>query len=157
MSNSLERMLTPLQTLVGANKTSQGVSENEAFIRNMAAQEQVRRAALEQNGQLIDASELAARLGVTTLAVGKALKAGSLFALDGSGMRLLYPAFYADGKIPQGELETITRALGDIPSSSKWQFFTNPKGSLNGETPLQALQRGDHHSVMVTLAGFLQR
>lgn len=54
-------------------------------------------------------------------------------------------------------LETVTPALGDIPASSKWQFFTTPKASLGGATPLLALQRGDLQAVMATAAGFVER
>lgn len=157
---SRERLLTALDrggALAGVKEVSKRPPENEAFMRNMATQEQARRVELEQKGQLIGAQELANRLEVSNQAVSKALKAGRLFALDGSGGRLLYPAFYADGEISRRELETVTRALGDIPASSKWQFFTTPKGSLNGMTPLQALQRGDRQAVLVAAAGFLER
>lgn len=155
-----ERLVTALHrggTLAGVNEVRKRPPENDAFMRNMATQEQQRRGELEQSGQLITAEELAARLDVSTQAISKALKAGRLFALEGGGRRLLYPAFYADGKVARRELETVTRALGDIPASSKWQFFTTPKGSLNGTTPLQALQRGDRQVVMTTAAGFVER
>ena len=85
------------------------------------------------------------------------MKAGRLFALDAFKGRLLYPAFFADGDISRRDLEAITRSLGDIPASSKWQFFTTPKASLDGRTPLEALQRGDRQAVMVTAAGFVER
>lgn len=154
-----ERLVKALNrggTLAGISEKPMRPPENDAFMRNMAVQEQQRRVAQEQSGELITAEELAARLAVSTQAISKALKAGRLFALQGAGRRLLYPAFYADGKLSRRELETVTRALGDIPASSKWQFFTNPKGSLNGATPLQALQRGDRHLVMATAAGFVE-
>jgi hypothetical protein len=96
-------------------------------------------------------------LEVSPQAESKALKAGRLFALEGSGGRPLYPAFYSDGKVSRRVLETVTPALGDIPASSKWQFFTTPKASLGGATPLLALQRGDLQAVMATAAGFVER
>ena len=126
-------------------------------MRNMAMQEQARRAELEETGQLIAAQDLAQRLEVSNQAVSKALKSGRLFALDGSGGRLLYPAFYADGKVSRRDLEAVTRALGEIPASSKWQFFTNPRASLDGLNPLEALQRGQRQAVMVSAAGFVER
>lgn len=132
-------------------------ADNEAFLRNMAHQEQARRAELAASGQLIGGQELAERLEISPQAISKALKAGRLFALEGAGGRLLYPAFYADGKVSRRTLETVTRALGDIPPSSKWQFFTTPKGSLDGVTPLEALQQGARQAVMVTAAGFVER
>lgn len=156
---SREGLVTALNrggTLTGA-KPRPRAAENDAFMRNMAMQEQVRRADLEETGQLIAAQELAQRLQVTNQAVSKALKSGRLFALDASGGRLLYPSFYADGKLSRRDLAAVTRALGDIPASSKWQFFTTPKASLGGLTPLEALERGQRQAVMVTAAGFLER
>jgi hypothetical protein len=156
---SRERLITALHrggTLAG-EKPRARAADNHTFMRNMAMQEQARRAELEQNGQLISAQELAQRLAVSNQAISKALKAGRLFALDSSGGRLLYPAFYADGEVSRRELESVTRALGDIPASSKWQFFTNPKASLDGISPLEALRRGQRETVMVSAAGFLER
>lgn len=156
---SRERLVTALNrggTLTGERPRARP-ADNDAFMRNMAMQEQARRAELEETGQLIAAQDLAQRLGVSNQAVSKALKSGRLFALDGSGGRLLFPAFYADGKLSRRDLEAVTRALGEIPASSKWQFFTSPKASLGGLTPLEALQRGQRQAVMVTAAGFVER
>lgn len=144
-------------TLAGATVLGKRPPENEVFMRNMAEQEQVSRVAMEQSGDLITADELASRLEVSTQAISKALRAGRLFALEGAGRRLLYPAFYADGKVSRRELENVTRALRDLPASSKWQFFSYPKASLDGLTPLQALQRGDRTAVMAAAAAFMER
>lgn len=155
-----EQLVTALHrggTLAGIKESRKRPAENEVFMRNMAKQEQERRTELAESGQLIVAKELAERLEVSPQAISKAVKAGRLFALEGGGGRLLYPAFYSDGRASRRDLETVTRALGDIPASSKWQFFTTPKISLNGATPLQALQRGDRQAVMVTAAGFVER
>lgn len=131
-------------------------ADNHEFMRKLAYQEQARRTQLIDDGQLIPARELAARLDISPQAISKAVKAGRLLALD-SGSSLWYPAFYADGKLSRRELYTVTKALGTIPSSSKWQFFTTPKASLNGRTPIQALQQGDRDAVLVTAAGFVER
>lgn len=156
---SRERLITALNRggiLIG-EKPRARPADNETFMRNMAMQEQARRAELEETGQLIAAQDLAQRLEVSNQAISKALKSGRLFALDGSGGRLLYPAFYADGKISRRDLEAVTRTLGEIPASSKWKFFTNPRASLDGLTPLEALQRGQRQAVMVSAAGFVER
>lgn len=155
-----ERLVSALHRgskLAGVKELFKRPPENVAFMRNMANQEQARRAELAASGELIAAQDLADRLKVTPQAVSKALKAGRVFALECGGGRLLYPAFYADGKVSRRDLETVTRALGDIPASSKWQFFTTPKASLNGVTPLQALQQGDRQAVLITAAGFVER
>lgn len=156
---SRERLVTALNRggSLAAEKPPIRPADNGAFMRNMAVQEQARRTELEQSGRLIATQELAQRLAVSSQAVSKALKSGRIFALEGSGGRLLYPAFYADGIISRRDLEAITRALGDIPASSKWQFFTAPRASLDGLTPLEALQRGQRQPVLISAKGFLER
>lgn len=130
---------------------------NTAFMRGMLDQEQARRSQLVESGELIAAQELSRRLDVSPRAISKALKAGRMFALDGGCGRLLYPAFYADTGLSRRDLHRVTRALGDIPPSSKWQFFTNPKASLDSKTPLEALRQGKRQAVMVSAVGFLKR
>lgn len=131
--------------------------ENAAFMRDMAKQQHDRRLELAANGQLITAQELAERLAVSPQAIHKALKLGRLFALEGDTGHLLYPAFYADGELARRDVEAITRTLGTVPPSSKWQFFTTPKASLGDRTPLKALKDGDRQAVMTTAAGFAER
>jgi hypothetical protein len=155
-----ERLVTALHRggkLAGVTDLRKRPVENEAFMRGMLDQEQARRIQLVESGQLISAQELSHRLEVSPQAISKALKAGRVFALDGGGGRLLYPAFYADTGLSRRDLHKVTQALGDIPPSSKWQFFTNPKASLNGSTPLEALRQGERQAVMVCAAGFLER
>lgn len=131
--------------------------ENKAFMRKMAERETARRADLIEQGALITASELSERLLVSRPAISKALKANRLFALEGDGGRLWFPAFFADGGLSRRDLSKVVQALGDIPPSSKWQFFATPKASLGGVTPLEALRRGDRQAVMITAAGFVER
>lgn len=53
-------------------------------------------------------------------------------------------------------LEQVCKALGDLTASSKWNFFTTPKISLEGKTPLKALANGDFTRVMVAVTGFVE-
>lgn len=69
----------------------------------------------------------------------------------------LYPSFYVDPRFNQRRLETITTLLGDLPGGSKWQFFTKPKWSLGGVTPLEALIEGRYAHVRVAARGFAER
>ncbi|NVM77447.1 hypothetical protein FHW83_003265 [Duganella sp. SG902] len=143
--------------LAGVEQLNKQPSENAAFMHEMAAQEKARRVQLLAAGQLISAQELSERLDMSTQAISKSLKDGRLFALEGGGNRLCYPSFYADSALSRRDLYAVTKALGAIPPSSKWQFFTTPKASLNGLTPLQALQQGARDAVLVTAAGFVER
>lgn len=154
------RLVTALRRggkLAGIQELHKRPAENESFLRNMAGQERARRAQLIEQGRLITAQELSQRLRVSTQAISKSFKAGRLFAFEGDGSRLWYPAFFADGSLSRRDLHAVTQALGAIPPSSKWQFFTCPKASLGGITPLQALQQGDRAAVLVSAAGFVER
>ena len=60
-----------------------------------------------------------------------------------------FPAF-----LDRRKLEEVTRLLGELPGWRKWQFFTMPKASLNGLTPLEALKRGMVEEVMEAAEAF---
>ena len=81
---------------------------------------------------------------------------GSKFGLRKGGQEM-YPSFFADTRLDRRYLRAISRTLGDLPSGSKLQFFTSPKGSLGGITPLAALQRGMRAAVMRSAKGFAER
>lgn len=132
-------------------------AENLAFLEKLEQESRERRAALANSGQLIEAKELANRLGITVQAISKALKAKKLFDLECEGGKRLYPAFYADPDLSRATLGEVTRFLDDAPPSAKWQFFTRPKLSLNHRTPLQALKDGDLSQVIFAAQGFLER
>jgi len=132
-------------------------TENRAFLEKLETQSRESRARLANTGQLIEARELARRLGITVQAVSKALKAKKLFDLECEGGKRLYPAFYADPELSRATLGEVTRFLDDAPASAKWQFFTRPKLSLNRRTPLQALKEGDLNQVLFAAQGFLER
>lgn len=132
-------------------------AENLAFLGELEAQSRARRAELASTGQLIEAKELARRLGITVQAISKALKAKKLFDLECDGGRRLFPAFYADPELSRAILGEVTRFLDDAPASAKWQFFTRPKLSLNRRTPLQALKEGELNQVLAAAQGFLER
>lgn len=131
--------------------------ENQQYLDKLAVQEQVRRARQVEDGLLIEAKDLAGRLGITVQAISKAQKAKRMFDLECGGGKRMYPAFYADPDADRSILGDITRLLGDIPASAKWQFFSTPKLSLKGRTPLQALKEGDVALVETCARGFVER
>jgi hypothetical protein len=65
-----------------------------------------------------------------------------------------FPYFFADEKYPRRALEKVSKALGKLPGARKWQFFTTPRISLNGKTPLEALSKGQVDAVL-SAAAFL--
>jgi hypothetical protein len=68
--------------------------ENQPYFDRLAVQEQMRRAQQIEQGQLVEAQELASRLVISEQAVSKAKKAGRMFALEGAGGRLYYSALF---------------------------------------------------------------
>lgn len=68
-----------------------------------------------------------------------------------------YPSFYLDSRVDRRKLERVSKALGALPGWEKWRFFTTPKGSLAGLTPLDALKNGKYAEVLTAAAGFAER
>jgi hypothetical protein len=91
--------------------------------------------------ELLDAGNFTKRLNWTRQALSKALRANRVFFLEVRGGRY-FPAFFTDPRHERRHLESVSRMLGDVPGGGKWLFFTTPKGSLSGLTPIQALDKG---------------
>ena len=91
--------------------------------------------------ELLDSSHFTKRLNWTRRAFRKALRANRVFFLEARGDRY-FPAFFTDPRHERRHLEAVSRMLGDVPGGGKWLFFTTPKGSLSGLTPIQALDKG---------------
>ncbi|RQT73221.1 hypothetical protein DF029_10895 [Burkholderia cepacia] len=80
-------------------------------------------------------------LGVTNQAPCKAVKFGRMFSLN-VGPATYYPALYLDLEVGRKQVQKVAQELGFLPSWSKWQFFTQPKGAPRRRTPLGALSEG---------------
>lgn len=130
---------------------------NAAYMSALSQQESARRSLDIVEGLLISVGQLAMLLGLSEQAIDGARVAGRIFGFETSEGRHEYPAFYADAGMPRQDLEDVTLALGEVPPSGKWQFFTTPKMSLDGRSPLQALVEGDLQAVMRSAAGFVER
>ena len=111
---------------------------------------------LAHAGQLVDEREFAARLRWNAQALHVALATNRVFFLEHDGVRY-FPAFYASVPYRLRQLKEVTCMLGTLPGGSKWQFFSQPKGSLAGRTPLDALARGDFTTVKKAADGFANR
>ena len=51
----------------------------------------------------------------------------------------------------------VRELLGDLPIGSRLQFYTQPRGSLSGLTPIQALRAGKVADVRRAAEGFRER
>lgn len=132
--------------------------QNVAFMERFSAQEQRLLAEDITQGRLLKSTDMCARLGVSRQALQIAVADHRIFTLEGPNGKKLYPAFFADPRYQRAQLGQVSRALGDMPGDSKWDFFTNKKLSLNARTPLEVLSSGNEfEAVLVCASRFRNR
>lgn len=127
--------------------------ENDDFMNQMRDQSLSARLNDIASKKLLTSGEIADRLHLKPAAVTAAVRSHRMFALAGPGGKY-YPAFFADEKYDRNVLEEICKALGEVSGGSKWEFFTGPRQSLNGKTPLDAVAKGNVKEVLATAAAF---
>jgi hypothetical protein len=113
-------------------------------------------ASLVARKAVIPSGKLTEALGISRQALSKAVQAQRIFAVEVGGENF-YPGFFADPAIERRRLERVSKVLGSLDGWQKWQFFTKPKASLGGVTPLEALKRGRYEQVETAAAGFAER
>jgi hypothetical protein len=126
------------------------------FMHGLEVQEAVQRAGEVNEGLLIPAAKLAARLKMTPQGLHHALKAKRIFSLPGPSGEQVYPAFFADPRQDRKMLEKVSKSLGDLPGAAKWDFFMSPRISLGKRTPLEALAKGKFEAVMAAANVFAE-
>lgn len=126
---------------------------NKRLLAEFAAKERERIVELSSSGQLVELNRMAELLGVTPQAVLDAEASCRTFSVEGVNGRL-YPAFYASTHLNRTLLEAVSLRLGRLPGASKWQFFTNPRLSLDGQTPIKALEAGGIDLVVAAAVAF---
>lgn len=105
---------------------------------------------------LVSRARFLSATGLVDLELDQALRAKHLFAVERNGDAYI-PAFFLDERYDRRQLQSICKLLREIPSGSKLQFFTTPKGSLNGQTPLEALRDRKAQQVRRSAQGFAER
>lgn len=105
---------------------------------------------------LISTIKFCEEAGLSSKALDKGLLARRIFVVELRGQAFV-PDFYLDERYDRHQLESVCRVLGDLPGGSKLQFFTTPKGSLGGRTPLAALAEGEVALVRRIAQGFVER
>lgn len=112
--------------------------------------------AMVDTGQLVPPTEFKDLMGwASRQAVWKAAESHRVFYLTYNAERY-FPTFYCDPTYDRRHLEAVTKVLGDLPGGSKLQFFLTCKGSLGGDTPLQALASGRVAKVKDVAAAFAE-
>lgn len=112
--------------------------------------------AVLEGAALISPREMTERLGWTRQALSKALTAQRVFFVELRGLRY-FPSFFTEPRYQRRQLEAVSKLLGALSGGAKLQFFTTPKGSLAGKTPLDALADGQYAAVRIAAQGFAQR
>ncbi len=156
-SGSLEikMLMAAIRKLEKAASTVRTPSENPVL---KAAREQAQnfKQSLVEQGEVVTSAEMCQALNVSRQAIYKAVASNRLFYLEQGG-DYYYPVFFADPTLDRKTLEKVSKTLGNLSGSEKWQFFTRPKGSLSGKTPLEALKAGLVDDVLNAAAGFSSR
>lgn len=112
---------------------------------------------LIEQGAFIPAIQLCERLDISRQALSKAKSDKRMFAIIGPSGDAYYPAFFADDRHDRRQLEKVSRALQDLPATSKYFFFTAPRQSLGGKSPLDAIANGQIDAVLRSASGFAER
>jgi hypothetical protein len=132
------------------------VSASTQLMQAAIGQARTAREKLVETEEVLPSGDITTALGVSRQALSKAVRANRLFALELGGERY-YPAFFADPHLERRQLEAVSHILGDLAGWEKWQFFTTPKGSLGGVSPLDALKKGKYAEVRRAAEGFAKR
>jgi len=157
-TNSTAQSRLESETRPNSRSEPAGVpDDNQAFMDKLYQQSLASRARQVEDGLLLTSSDICSRRQITRQALSRAVKDGRVFWLDGPSGTQLYPHFFAKSKLERSAFEKVSRALGAVPGASKWQFFTTPKRSLGGISPVEALDKGAMESVMATAMAFRER
>jgi hypothetical protein len=109
--------------------------------------EQAKRDILASQGDMLDADEVAARLGCDVAEVERRRHDGLLLALPTEPGRLGFPAWqFADSGLLPG-LEDVLRNMSVRSPWMRAQFFLSGDLRLDGRTPLEMLLRGEIDAV----------
>jgi len=129
---------------------------SDELMQAASAEARTVREALVSNKKVVSSGEMTTALSITRQALSKAVKANRFFVLTVGGEDY-YPGFFADPDLDRRQLESVSKALGDLPGWEKWRFFTTPKSSLIRLTPLEALKKGMYRQVLTAATGFAER
>lgn len=109
-----------------------------------------------RNGRLLASADIVDRMRCSKQALSAAVKNRRMFALPGPSGENYCPAFFGDVKYDRRSLEQVSKALGTLPGGRNWYFFTMPRTSLGGQTPLAALAKGKLDDVLAAAKAFVE-
>jgi hypothetical protein len=92
---------------------------------------------------MLTLAQAARALGLTPPAVNDRFRAGKLIALQAGARGRRYPAWQFEDEIIGAPLDAVLAVLKGLSCWTIYRFFTTPDGTLEDETPLEVLRRGD--------------
>jgi hypothetical protein len=112
--------------------------------------------ALYPNRGLVTVAEFAALEGRPATEVKRDFAAGRLLGVEIDGVLHILEALI-DPRIDRRQVARVSRALKLVGPHGKLMFFTSPKASLRGQTPLAALLRGQVAETAQTARAYAER
>ena len=104
--------------------------------------------------EMVTSAQLQEAWGVGSPSIRRAMRVGNIFSLIGDSGKNIYPAFFADMELEQYSVQMVVKALGSLPSPTKYMFFVVKSRALSGHTPLQALRNGQLSKVVGVASAF---
>jgi hypothetical protein len=139
------------------SKPIETTTSDRGFFDAFEAATHLRIEELAKSGELLGSGEMQEAMSFELQALNKALEERHIFAIEGATGTRMYPAFFASSSYDRDTLFAVSKALGDLPGLSKWQFFTQPKTSLGRKAPLEALTNGEVEAVLRGAKAFVER
>lgn len=102
---------------------------------------------LVNEGVLIGRGTFQDERTITRQALSKAQQERRLFHVEVDGEKY-FPSFFVGGRYDRTKLESVSKAMGDLPGATKLHFFLHKRGSLGGATPLEAISSGEYQKVL---------
>lgn len=108
------------------------------------------------HSSLMSATKFCDEARISSQAFNKALLDKRIFSVGLNG-HVCVPGFFLDKRYERRQMTSVCKLLGHLSGGSKLQFFTTAKGSLGGQTPLEALADRKFAAVRRTAQGFAER
>ncbi len=125
------------------------VSESDPLAAARLRGLQMKLEVLEKAGGALQPGEVAGLLRMSRQAVGKRRRVGKLLALSTGKRGFEYPACqFGEGGVVPGLAEVLAAFVDDVDPWMRLAFLVTPHGSLDGETPLDLMWRGDLEPVI---------
>jgi hypothetical protein len=147
-------MVDPHEEFGDRSENGQHQATKDPLAAALRRGERARRSILAAQGNLLDVDEVAAHLGMTREEVLDRQIRGRLLALPLEDGTLGFPSWqFAEYGLLPG-IETIFRNIGVDDPWMQAAYFLSGELRLDGQTPLEVLQRGDIEAVRKAAAAY---